>query len=1606
MATSNPLSDLLSRARPSVERELQNLTPPYTLFFSISDGKQRAKVCHASGQELDTLWLKLANQSRKLLSSAKMQGQWLRIDWVTDSEPMNWATLFKRFNNTKRGYFRYGLALDSERKVAFLEQELNGNAMLYGGNKIAQVVINQHKFRDYTDRRFGPKTPLNFDDETAVEVLHTEGIFLDRKTSPQPLYGPGRNAGRRVIEELDEPTAFHLVDTSSRYLASQVLKDGRFEYGWHCCFDRAIGTYNTLRHASSTYAMTEGWEVTRDAPTKHAIDRALAYLTQKLIKRARLPSGEEAAFLVEANGEIKLGGNAVCLLALVKYCELTGNEDYGALLEQLALGIHFMQDQASGKFVHVLQYPELTLKEEFRIIYYDGEAAFGLMRLYGLTKDERWLNIVEKAFEYFIANNHWQAHDHWLSYCVNELTLYRPEARYYQFGIQNVMGHLDFIIERITTFPTLLELMMAAERMVSRLRHEKSFSHLLEQLDLPKFYRALHTRAMYLLNGYFWPEYAMYFQNPAKIVGSFYIRHHAFRVRIDDVEHYLSGFVAFRKYLLRGGCPAEFSSHRALQALPAPFEDNLPIVAWGGDVNLARRQHYRTEDLGEEEVLGRIPALSNADLSVINLECVVATTGEQGVDKREGAPYYYRARPEMLRLLCRANIDAVTTANNHSGDYGPQALLEQGFWLDGIGIGHAGSGANLNAALAPLIRRAGSLNVAIFSLDATQKTFAAGPQQPGCAYLSLNDPDSWIGVLQPRIAAARRSAHVVLVAVHWGDNLEEKPGAAEITVGHRIIDAGADAVLGTSAHRLQGIEVYSGRPIIHDAGDLLFDSVRRSLKDSGIFQLALSPHGVERVRFFPVGAGFGFSRQLTGQGAGAVTERFAKLCNALGTDLQHLQDGSGLVSLSPPPRIAAEGIPPAQKPSNTKPALLDQMQRPLHPNWYVQEVPEDARIPPMDFGPLQLLGIRYSPESIERRQLLYVETFWQLNPELSQPPTENIRLDIRAVPTRETDMPYWGKSMDHDPCDWQVPTSRWQQGVIYRDYFGLRPPARKQLRDVDLRIEIGLTGAETHIRPVAILETTIPLIIPGLVENPNTIDGRNPPVYRTEFPACTYAEPPTEPPRQTWNAQQLEEITGGQWLVEPPPDWFVRSVVSGQSFIAKSQNPSMFVAHKSSDRAYHERSSASKYSDWDLHTRLPEIVKSAGDLLGGVIVARQVTGLPKNLPVLQVEDPIQAIVELGLAARHRYRGDVVAVTGTAGKSSTLKMLDCMLGGKKKVLTSLGNYNSRVGAPSMLASLNNEHRAAVIEVAQSALWMRHGPITRRIRPTIALITGIGVSQTASRVKTTMDTAHWKSRIFDGLIGRAVAIVGEHLLHFDYILKKAKQHAKRVIVFGASENAEVRILEIDSDSQQSRVTIAIAGSTLEFQVPAPSLGMVHNAVASLCVMYAMGESPEAAARKLRNLQLDEGHLDQVQLTLPHGQAQVIDDSFNATVSSMLNAFSVLALAPVSEGGRKIAALGRIVQLGDQAPELHRSLAQPLIDSGVNWVITHGDEMQYLRSELPEPLLGPHFSNAVDMARYLADHIRDSDLLLIKGSRRDSDFGHLPGLLQKMVERGETA
>ncbi|MUF05892.1 glutamate ligase [Pseudomonas sp. CCM 7893] len=533
-----------------------------TLFFSISDSTKRAHVFHVSAENFEKAWQTGANElqrthdQRLAQPDNKAERTWIRVERAINVKPTTWEQFNERLKRHKRNYFRGGIAFDRRLHIALTEQELNANAILYGGNNIAHASFNAGNFSVYAKRRFAGSAALNavstLQPDTPVYLFDTAGVFCAEDGMAHRLNSNAAEIGWRTLAALTPDDVRLPICTAATYLGAQVQDSGQFVYGYFPCFDRPIKNYNTLRHASSTYAMIEAWALSGDETLKAAIQRSLDYLTQTLIRPSLLPDGSVAAFLVDTGNEIKLGGNAVCLLALVKYSEVTGTRQYLPLLEALANGMAWMQDPTTGAFVHVLHAQDLSVKEPFRIIYYDGEAAFGLMRLYGLTRNERWLNVVEKAFDYFIDKEHWREHDHWLSYCVNELTRYRPAEKYFRFGLNNVAGYLGFVQQRITTFPTLLELMMAAQQMLERIAQQPPVQHLLQDIDLHAFYRALHHRARYLLNGYFWPEMAMYFANPARIAGAFFIRHHAFRVRIDDVEHYLSGLIAYHRYLLDG----------------------------------------------------------------------------------------------------------------------------------------------------------------------------------------------------------------------------------------------------------------------------------------------------------------------------------------------------------------------------------------------------------------------------------------------------------------------------------------------------------------------------------------------------------------------------------------------------------------------------------------------------------------------------------------------------------------------------------------------------------------------------------------------------------------------------------------------------------------------------------------------------------------------------------------------------------------------------------------------------------------------------------------------------------------------------------------------
>ncbi|WP_253444387.1 CapA family protein [Halomonas sp. Y3] len=981
------------------------------------------------------------------------------------------------------------------------------------------------------------------------------------------------------------------------------------------------------------------------------------------------------------------------------------------------------------------------------------------------------------------------------------------------------------------------------------------------------------------------------------------------------------------------------------------------VLAWGGDVNLGRRQHYRTRQLGEASILP-ISELSAADLTVINLECVISTLGEQGAPKGEGGPYYYRARPEMARILMAAGVDLVTVANNHSGDYGAEALLQQKAILKAAGIDQVGSGQHRDEAFEPVFLEAGNVKVAIFSIDATQHRFAAGSAQPGIAYLPLNQPQRWYKELQPRIKQAKSSADLAIVAVHWGANGLETPDAQEVATGHALIDAGADAVLGASAHCLQGIEVYRNRPIIHDAGDLLFDAMRQRPADGGIFQLGLTCRGVSWIRFIPLAVGFGKSRRLMGAPASAVITRYAERCKALGTQLKCEQNDAYLILQAVKEQHELKHQKEVSRQYRPEALIAYQAQRPGLAN----DVPRECRIKPVTLNGLTLLGLRVTPSSLSKRSMLWVETWWTS----MQQPDEPLRLDYRAVPWEDTRKPYWGRGMDHDPCDWMQPSNEWKPAHIYRDFYGLRPPPMKQLVNGPHQLEIRVLG-EQSVSKVYRHPTLINVDIAAL----------EPPIhtsYRTRFStASLYSSG-----EGTWNAAQIANITGGRWLVAPPKGWYVNSIVAASSHLNMVPTPTLYVAHTHHDRARHEQYSNLKRADsnpWDSHSRLP----SLHDRLAGAIVARPIGGLPDDFPVLQVNDSFQALLEIGIANRSRLSCPVVAVTGSAGKTSTVDMISTVFGNFMSTHATYGNYNSRCGMLISLASASPSTSLVVLEAAVTAINSPDGFHIKQVAPDIAIITNIGTSH-LKEGQTTLDTARRKSNIFQRMSRGKTAIICRDSDHYEYMADRAKRAGLNLITYG--ENPCSDIFLQDYDLKRKSVKARTPGGIFSYRLSAPGRHMALNSLVCLALSYSLKLPLEKLLTGFSKTSPSDGRGQVIEVTWKGKRLRIIDESYNANPLSMRAALELMAA--YSDAGRNILILGEMLEQGSEAETYHDALLPSILACRPARVHLIGA----LMSRLEAPLTSHGIECTAHATRQgawpaITHDLQDTDNLLFKGS-----------------------
>lgn len=241
-----------------------------------------------------------------------------------------------------------------------------------------------------------------------------------------------------------------------------------------------------------------------------------------------------------------------------------------------------------------------------------------------------------------------------------------------------------------------------------------------------------------------------------------------------------------------------------------------------------------------------LPLLQPLDFRVINLETTFTRS-----DKAASKVFTFKADPDHVHWLQEARIDVANVANNHILDYSEEGLFETLATLDRAHIQHVGAGADLHSAKKAAILEKKGIKIGLIGYTDNEPSWRARLDSPGTNYLHIGD----IAEVKKDILHLRKEVDLLIVSLHWGPNMQERPTKQQVAFAHELVDAGVDIIYGHSSHIFQGVEIYKKRLILYDTGDFVDDyAVDPDLRNdrSFLFVVELDKNGPLKVSLIPI----------------------------------------------------------------------------------------------------------------------------------------------------------------------------------------------------------------------------------------------------------------------------------------------------------------------------------------------------------------------------------------------------------------------------------------------------------------------------------------------------------------------------------------------------------------------------------------------------------------------------------------------------------------------------------------------------------------------------------------------------------------------------------
>lgn len=367
--------------------------------------------------------------------------------------------------------------------------------------------------------------------------------------------------------------------------------------------------------------------------------------------------------------------------------------------------------------------------------------------------------------------------------------------------------------------------------------------------------------------------------------------------------------------------------------------------------------------------------------------------------------------------------------------------------------------------------------------------------------------------------------------------------------------------------------------------------------------------------------------------------------------------------------------------------------------------------------------------------------------------------------------------------------------------------------------------------------------------------------------------------------------------------------------------------------------------------------------------------------LILVKDSFESLYSLAKFSRNRSQAKIIAITGSVGKTTTKEILKTAFSSQGKTFTTPGNLNNHIGLPLSLNNFAKDCDYGIFEMGMNHL-NEIKPLSLLTRPHLAIVTNVEPVH-IENFKDEQEIALAKSEIFAGLLENGSAIINADNKHSQFLSDQAQGY--NINYFGSSDKSDYQLLDITHKNLEEVVITAKAkDKNISYSISNQHEAYITSSLIALTCLDLLNCDLKTGLKAIKNIEIGKGRGQIQSITIDNKEIIIIDDSYNASLASMKSGLEyAVKLKNSLNKKRVIAALGDMLELGQQSQRLHQEVLNLTKTLKIDKIVLVGDEMKLASSNMDKNIY-KSFCDTQNACLVIPDILNDQDILYIKGSR----------------------